>query len=223
MTDLGDPQPPGHWEADVVVADGGTVHLRPIRPADGAALVAFHAGLSARTRYLRYISAYPRIPQRDLERFTHVDHHDRVALVAELAGQIIAVGRYERGSDDTAEVAFVVADAHQGRGIGSVLLEHLAAAARECGVARFRAVVLAENAAMIRVFRDAGYLTTRHLESGEVTLTFDVAQTPTTEAVMRDREQRAEARSIRRLLCPPSVAVVGASNDPDKVGHAVLA
>jgi acyl-CoA synthetase (NDP forming)/RimJ/RimL family protein N-acetyltransferase len=223
VTDLGDRQPPGHWEADVVVADGGTVHLRPIRPADAAALVAFHAGLSARTRYLRYFSAYPRIPERDLHHFTHVDHHDRVALVAELAGQIIAVGRYERGSDNTAEVAFVVADAHQGRGIGSVLLEHLAAAARECGVERFRAVVLAENAAMIRVFRDAGYETTRHLESGEVTLTFDVAQTATTEAVMRDREQRAEARSIRRLLCPLSVAVVGASNNPDKVGHAVLA
>ena len=122
----------------------------------------------------------------------------------------------------TAEVAFVVADAHQGRGIGSVLLEHLAAAARECGIERFEAVVLAENAAMIRVFRDAGYETTRHIDAGEVTLTFDVAETPTTEAVMREREQRSEARSIRRLLCPPSVAVVGASNDPNKVGHAVL-
>jgi acyl-CoA synthetase (NDP forming)/RimJ/RimL family protein N-acetyltransferase len=206
----------------VVVADGATVHLRPIRPADAPALVAFHAALSTRTRYLRYFSAYPRIPERDLQRFTHVDHHDRVALVAELAGEIIAVGRYERGSGSAAEVAFVVADAHQGRGIGSVLLEHLAAVARECGIERFEAVVLAENAAMIRVFRGAGYEATRHIDAGEVTLTFDVAETPTTEAVMREREQRSEARSIRRLLCPPSVAVVGASNDPDKVGHAVL-
>ena len=215
------PAPPPHWEADVVAADGGTVHLRPIRPTDAEALVAFHAGLSQRTRYLRYFSAYPRIPERDLVRFTNVDHHDRVAFVAELAGEIIAVGRYERhaGTDD-AEVAFVVADAHQGRGIGSVLLEHLAAAAREIGVHRFVAVVLAENSSMIRVFRDAGFETTRHVEHGEVTLEFDVAETATTAAVMREREQRAEARSIGRLLRPGSVAVVGASNDEGKVGHA---
>jgi acyl-CoA synthetase (NDP forming)/RimJ/RimL family protein N-acetyltransferase len=217
------PVAPPHWEADVVAADGGTVHLRPIQPDDADALVAFHGGLSQRTRYLRYFSAYPRIPERDLYRFTHVDHHDRVAFVAELAGEIIAVGRYERHpGTDQAEVAFVVADEHQGRGIGSVLLEHLAAAAREVGIRRFEAVVLAENVGMIRVFRDAGYETTRHVEFGEVTLEFDVDETALTETVMREREQRAEARSIARLLHPRSVAVVGASNDDGKVGHAVF-
>ncbi len=227
MTDeaaLPEPEPPPHWEADVVVADGGTVHLRPIRPSDADALVAFHGGLSTRTRYLRYFSAYPRIPERDLRRFTHVDHRDRVALVAELGGDIIAVGRFDRtpGTDE-AEVAFVVADAHQGRGIGSVLLEHLAAAAREVGIKRFHAIVLAENNAMIGVFRDAGYETTRHQEYGEVTLEFAVDETALTETVMREREQRAEARSLRRLLYPGSVAVVGASNDEGKIGHAVFA
>ena len=214
---------PPHWEADVVVADGGTLHLRPIRPDDAEAIVAFHAGLSQRTRYLRYFSAYPRIPERDLERFVNVDHHDRVALIALLGRQIVAVGRYEReGGTDQAEVAFVVADEHQGRGIGSVLLEHLAAAARESGISRFQAVVLAENRAMVRVFRDAGYEVTRQLEYGELTLEFDVAETATTEGVMREREQRAEGRSIARLLYPKSVAVVGASNDPTKIGHALF-
>ena len=214
---------PPHWEADVVVADGGTVHLRPIEPSDADALVRFHGGLSERTRYLRYFSAYPRIPERDLYRFTHVDHHDRVALVAWLGGDIIAVGRYEgMPGTDEAEVAFVVADAHQGRGIGSVLLEHLAAAARECGIARFAAVVLAENDTMIRVFRDAGYQTTRRLEYGEITLTFDVDETALTEKVMREREQHAEAQSIRRLLFARAVAVVGASNDPGKIGNVVV-
>jgi len=218
------PTPPRHWEADVVVADGGTVHLRPILPSDRDGIVAFHGGLSQRTRYLRYFSAYPRIPERDLYRFTHVDHHDRVALVAELGGQIIAVGRYERmAGTDEAEVAFVVADAHQGRGIGSVLLEHLAAAARESGIKRFQAIILAENTGMMRVFRLAGYEITRQLEHGEVTLEFDVDETAMTEAVMREREQRAEARSIERLLYPTSVAVIGASNDAGKVGHAVFA
>jgi acyl-CoA synthetase (NDP forming)/GNAT superfamily N-acetyltransferase len=214
---------PPHWEADVVVADGGIVHLRPIEPSDADALVTFHGGLSARTRYLRYFSAYPRIPERDLYRFTHVDHHDRVALVAWLGDEIIAVGRYEgTPGTDEAEVAFVVADAHQGRGIGSVLLEHLAAAARERGIARFTALVLAENDAMIRVFREAGYQTTRHLEHGEITLTFDVDETALTEKVMREREQHAEAQSIRRLLFARAIAVVGASNDRGKIGNVVV-
>ncbi|HEV7193444.1 MAG TPA: GNAT family N-acetyltransferase [Jatrophihabitantaceae bacterium] len=218
-----DPVAPAHWEADVVVADGGTVHLRPIRPSDAEALVRFHGGLSRRTRYLRYFSAYPRIPDRDLQRFTNVDHHHRVALIAELAGEIIAVGRYEGTAEsDEAEVAFVVADEHQGRGIGSVLLEHLAAAARESGVKRFQAIVLAENDAMINVFREAGYETTRHIEFGEVALEFAVDETAITETVMREREQHAEARSIQRLLFPSSVAVVGASNDAGKIGSAVF-
>ncbi|MGH8862897.1 MAG: GNAT family N-acetyltransferase, partial [Jatrophihabitantaceae bacterium] len=218
-----DREPPPHWEADVVAADGGTVHLRTIRPSDGDALIAFHGGLSARTRYLRYFSAYPRIPERDLVHFTHVDHDSRVAFVAILGTQIIAVGRYEQASGtDEAEVAFVVADEHQGRGIGSVLLEHLAAAARERGIKKFTAVVLAENAGMVRVFRDAGYETRRQLEHGEITLEFSVDATSVTEAVMHEREQRAEARSIQRLLHPRSVAVVGASNEQGKIGHAVF-
>src|SRR3954468_23655996 len=218
-----DPEPPPHWEADIVVADGGTAHLRPIRPSDADALDAFHSGLSQRTRYLRYFSAYPRIPEKDLYRFTNVDHHDRVALIVELAGQIIAVGRYERHpGTDTAEVAFVVADEHQGRGIGSGLVAHLHAAAREIGVRRFVAVVLAENTPMIRVFREAGYEVTRHFEYGEVNLEFAVDETAVTEAVMREREQRAEARSIARVLNPSSVAVVGASNDEGKIGNAVF-
>ena len=206
-----------------MVSDGGTVHLRPIMPSDAPALVEFHAGLSIRTRYLRYFSAYPRMPERDLIRFTTVDHADRVGLIALLADKIIAVGRYERtpGTDE-AEVAFVVADAHQGRGIGSVLLEHLAAAARERGIRRFTALVLAENDAMMRVFRDAGYQPTSHLEYGEVSLEFEIDETALTESVMREREQHAEARSIRRLMYPRSVAVVGASANESKIGHAVL-
>jgi acyl-CoA synthetase (NDP forming)/GNAT superfamily N-acetyltransferase len=251
---------PPHWEADVVAADGGTVHLRPLTPDDADALVAFHAGLSTRTRYLRYFSAYPTIPPRDLVRFTHVDHRNRIALAAWLGHDIIAVGRFDRlgpqpvaagapaavpqpavaaatapataaaeatpaaGHDprETAEVAFVVADAHQGRGIGSVLLEHLAEAAREVGIKRFEALVLAENVKMMRVFLDAGYAASRQFDGSEVTLEFDIASTELTEKVMREREQRAESRSIRRLLFPASVAVIGASADDSKIGHLVF-
>lgn len=214
---------PPHWEADVVVSDGGTVHLRPLSPADAEALVAFHGGLSMRTRYLRYFSAYPTIPPRDLVRFTHMDNVNRAALAVWLNGEIIAVGRLAKTNEDgLAEVAFVVADAHQGRGIGSVLLEHLVEIGREIGVQRFEAIVLAENRTMIRVFTDAGFEASHRREGNEVSLEFDIAATERTQKVMAERELRADSRSIKRLLHPRSVAVVGASSDPGKIGHVVL-
>ncbi|WP_414638260.1 GNAT family N-acetyltransferase [Actinomycetospora sp.] len=221
---------PRHWEADVVAADGVTAHLRPISPGDADAVVDFHSRLSERTRYYRYFSPYPTIPARDLRRFVEVDHHDSVGLVLWLGDEIIAIGRYVRlrpdeegGSADAAEVAFVVRDDHQGRGLGSILLEHLAAAAEEVGITRFVAEVLAENRAMVRTFRQAGYDVTRALEGSTLHLEFDVAATERSTEVRRAREQAAEARSVANVLSPRSVAVIGASVDPGKVGHVVFA
>jgi acyl-CoA synthetase (NDP forming)/GNAT superfamily N-acetyltransferase len=218
------PSYPRHWEADVVLADGGTVHLRPVVPTDADKLVALHGRLSERTRYYRYFGPYPKMPQRDVERFSRVDHVRRVALAALLGDDVIAVGRFDRLEErDAAEVAFVVEDEHQGRGIGSILLEHLAAAARERGLRRFVAEVLGENAAMVRVFRDAGYQVKRMIEEGVVHLEFDIDPTAESLEVARAREQAAEARSVHNLLHPHSVAVIGASTDHSKIGHAVLA
>jgi acyl-CoA synthetase (NDP forming)/GNAT superfamily N-acetyltransferase len=215
--------PPAHWEADVVAADGGTVHLRPITPDDADGLNGLMERSSDQTRYYRFFGPMKRLSDRDLHRFTHVDHDNRVAFVVLLGDQIVAVGRYDRlpGTAD-AEVAFLVEDAHQGRGLGSVLLEHLAAAGRERGIERFVAEVLAQNGRMVRVFRDAGYEATRSFEDGVVHLTFPIAQTDDALAVAYEREQRSESRSIARLLTPSSVAVVGASNDEGKIGNAVL-
>ncbi len=164
-----------------------------------------------------------RLSDKDLHRFTHVDHVARVAFVVLLGDELIGVGRYDRypGTDD-AEVAFLVEDAHQRRGLGSVLLEHLAAAARERGITRFVAEVLSQNTGMVRVFLDAGYEARRSYEDGVVHLTFPIAPTEQALAVTYEREQRSESRSIGRLLTPQSVAVVGASNDTAKIGHAVL-
>ncbi|SDE66859.1 Acyl-CoA synthetase (NDP forming) [Blastococcus fimeti] len=217
------PTPPPHWEADIVAADGGTVHLRPIRPEDGDALTGLMDRSSDQTRYYRFFGPMKRLSAKELHRFTHVDHDSRVAFVVLLGEQIIGVGRYDRypGTDD-AEVAFLIEDAHQRRGLGSVLLEHLAAAARERGIKRFVAEVLAQNSTMVRVFQDAGYKSQRSYEDGVVHLAFPIEQTEDALAVTYEREQRSESRSIARLLTPSSVAVVGASNDPDKIGNALL-
>jgi len=217
------PAPPPHWEADIVAADGGTVHLRPICPEDADGINGLMERSSDQTRYYRFFGPMKKLSEKDLYRFTHVDHVDRVAFVVLLGDQIIAVGRFDRypGTDD-AEVAFLVEDAHQGRGLGSVLLEHLAAAARERGITRFVAEVLSQNSRMVRVFQDAGYASERSYEDGVVHLTFPIDQTEDALAVSYEREQRSESRSIARLLTPSSVAVVGASNDEGKIGNALL-
>jgi acyl-CoA synthetase (NDP forming)/RimJ/RimL family protein N-acetyltransferase len=224
MGELPDPfDYPKEWEADVVLSDGGTVHLRPVVPSDADALTAFHGRMSTRTRYLRYFGAYPQIPARDLSRFSTVDHRDRVAFVALLGDDIVAVARYERlDHGPSAEVAFVVEDRHQSRGLGPILLEHLAAAARERGIERFVAEVLAENRAMLGVFRAAGYQLAREMDEGVFHLEFAIDPTDESVAVARSREQAADARSVHNLLHPRSVALIGASTDPDKVGYAVL-
>lgn len=209
---------------DVLLSDGSTVGLRPIRPQDAPEIVAMHGRFSERTRYLRYFSPYPRIPERDLHRFVTVDHRDREAFVVLAGDRIVAVGRYERlgPAAPEAEVAFVVEDAYQGRGIGSVLLEHLADAARRAGIGHFVAEVLPTNGAMLRVFADFGYQVQRQFADGVVHLTFPIAPTEATLAVQRGREHRTEARSVARLLAPRGVAVYGASATGQGVGAALL-
>ncbi|KKJ96017.1 bifunctional GNAT family N-acetyltransferase/acetate--CoA ligase family protein [Micromonospora sp. HK10] len=209
---------------DVLLSDGTTVQLRPIHPDDAAAIVAMHSRFSERTRYLRYFSPYPRIPERDLHRFVNVDHRDREAFVVLAGDLIVAVGRYERlgPASPEAEVAFVVEDAYQGRGIGSVLLEHLADAARRYGIVHFVAEVLPANGAMLRVFSDFGYQVQRQFADGVVHLTFPIAPTEATLEVQRGREHRTEARSIARLLAPRGIAVYGASTTGQGVGAALL-
>ncbi|MEU2285636.1 GNAT family N-acetyltransferase [Streptomyces sp. NPDC013178] len=222
---------PAHWEADVVLRDGGTARIRPITVDDAERLVSFYEQVSDESKYYRFFAPYPRLSAKDVHRFTHHDFVDRVGLAATVGGEFIATVRYDRiGADglpasapaDEAEVAFLVQDAHQGRGVASALLEHVAAVARERGIRRFAAEVLPANTKMIKVFTDAGYTQKRSFEDGVVRLEFDLEPTERSLAVQRAREQRAEARSVRRLLTPGSVAVVGTGRTPGGVGRSVL-
>ncbi|MEU1275256.1 GNAT family N-acetyltransferase [Streptomyces sp. NPDC005799] len=222
---------PAHWEADVVLRDGGTARIRPITVDDAERLVSFYEQVSDESKYYRFFAPYPRLSAKDVHRFTHHDFVDRVGLAATVGGEFIATVRYDRiGADgtpasapaDEAEVAFLVQDAHQGRGVASALLEHIAAVARERGIRRFAAEVLPANTKMIKVFTDAGYTQKRSFEDGVVRLEFDLEPTDRSLAVQRAREQRAEARSVRRLLAPGSVAVVGTGRTPGGVGRGIL-
>ncbi|WP_437025706.1 bifunctional acetate--CoA ligase family protein/GNAT family N-acetyltransferase [Streptomyces sp. enrichment culture] len=222
---------PAHWEADVVLRDGGTARVRPITVDDAERLVSFYEQVSDESKYYRFFAPYPRLSAKDVHRFTHHDFVDRVGLAATVGGEFIATVRYDRiGADgtpasapaDEAEVAFLVQDAHQGRGVASALLEHIGAVARERGIRRFAAEVLPANTKMIKVFTDAGYTQKRSFEDGVVRLEFDLEPTDRSMAVQRAREQRAEARSVQRLLAPGAVAVIGTGRTPGGVGRSIL-
>jgi acyl-CoA synthetase (NDP forming)/RimJ/RimL family protein N-acetyltransferase len=214
---------PATWEADVVLRDGSVAHLRPITPADAEAVRRFHAGQSDESIYMRFFAPLRQLSDRDVRRFTHVDHVERVALVATVRGDIIGIGRYDKITPTSAEVAFNISDSFQGKGIGSVLLEHLAVIAWEAGIDEFTAEVLPQNRKMISVFSEAGYEVTRRIEDGVVSLRFNIQPTERSEAVRLSREHRAESVSMHAVLFPDSIAVVGASRRPESIGHHILA
>ena len=178
---------------------------------------------SPQSIYYRYFSPRPRLSESDLERFTHVDYVDRFALVALRGGELIGVARYDRWRHRSeAEVAFFVDDANHGRGLATLLLEHLAVRAREVGLTGFTASVLPENRKMIGVFTQAGFETATRFADGVVEVRLGLLPTPEAEAAIDARARSAAAEAVRRLLSPRSIAVIGAGRDPGTVGHDTL-
>ncbi len=191
--------------------------------ADADAVQAFHMAQSQNSIYMRFFTYKSKLTPKELRRFTELDYCDRVAFVITHRREIIGIGRYDRLDDPTeAEVAFNVSDANQGRGLGSILLEHLAVAARENGIDRFSAEVLPENRKMMQVFTEAGYEVHRRFDDGVISLSFDIDPTEKSRAVMEAREHRADARSVAGLLAPASVAVIGASRAWGSIGQQLL-
>jgi GNAT superfamily N-acetyltransferase len=197
---------PAHLECDVVSSGDLGFRLRPIRPDDAERLVAFHNHLSSRSCYLRFFSFHPTLSDKEVERFTCVDYLDRLALVAEINGTLIAVARYDRhlGTDE-AEVAFVVADEYQHHGIGSLLLDELVLAAREQGISTFLADTLSENHTMLGVFLHAGFEVQTQTECGTVYLRFNLLPTA---SYLRALAAREESRLITPLSLLLKVAGV---------------
>jgi acyl-CoA synthetase (NDP forming)/RimJ/RimL family protein N-acetyltransferase len=215
---------PAEWESDVVLADGGTVLLRPLRPDDDDRLRTLYEQLSDESLYLRFFSAIPAPTATTLERRMPLDYRDHMILAAMLGDAMVAIARYDRlaGQDSTAEVAFTVRDDQHGRGLATVMLEHLAVIGRTNGVRRFVASVLPANRRMIGVFRDAGFEVSQHFGDGAIEVVLDIEPTPRSLAAVEGRERLAEGRSMARLLAPRTIAVVGARRREGTLGHQVL-
>jgi acetyl coenzyme A synthetase (ADP forming)-like protein len=215
---------PKDYEFHVVLADGGLARIRPITPGDTTELDAMFHRMGRDSVYQRFFRHKAILTPEELEYFTTVDYSDRMAFVVEVGKLIVAVGRYDRMLDDptSAEVAFGVEDGQQGRGIGSHLLTHLTNYARNNGVTSFKAYVLADNYAMMRVFRSAGYAMTRDMEQGVYSVEFPVEMTSEIVQVSGLHEQRAVANSLLPIFYPRSVAIVGASRDERSIGGRLM-
>ena len=187
---------PTECTGSVVLADGSLAGVRAIRPEDTQRLQTFHDGLSEETVYRRFFGRHPHLRPDEAERFTHVDYRSRLGLVAEVDDRLVAVARYDRlPATDQAEVAFVVADQWQGHGLGTLLLEHLAAAGRRRGVAAFTAETLGTNHPMQEVFHQAGFPTRQNITTGIAQVHFPIAPSDTyLEAVLRRNALALHAR-----------------------------
>ncbi|MEU1513357.1 GNAT family N-acetyltransferase [Streptomyces sp. NPDC005811] len=219
------PSYPDDLERPGLVRTGRSTFVRPIRPEDSDRLVAFVGSLSRAT--LAYRSLGPVVRARDdvIRRGAHVDYLNELALVALAGDEIAGLVRYVRdlGEPEHAEVTFTIRDDHQSEGFGRLLLEHIAAAARARGIRVLEADVLADNTRMINVFLGSGY----RVEAGPPgqIIHFEIAVDPQAQAVARAerREHTAVRRSLRPLLEPRSVAVIGANRRPLTIGHEIVA
>jgi acyl-CoA synthetase (NDP forming)/GNAT superfamily N-acetyltransferase len=206
----------------VILADGRIAHIRPLGPDDRDAVLRLHHGLPERDRYFRFFTTSPAGFEPVLDRIVQPDDVHRLTLGGFLGEELVGVAHFEVLADPSeAEVALAVDHRHQARGLGTLLLEHLASAARQRGVRQFVAEVLKENASMIQVFRDAGMPLTMRSEGSTYHVRMNLVEGYPPE--VGERERQAGVASLRALLRPRSVAVVGASRRADAIGHAVVA
>ncbi|MBX5441862.1 MAG: GNAT family N-acetyltransferase [Solirubrobacteraceae bacterium] len=212
----------GQLVRDVILRDGSVLRLRAPEPEDEPAIKDFFDRLDPESRYLRF-HGHVR-SDRVAAHYAAADGESRVALLAHREGEIVAVAGYERLRElGAAEVAFAVLASEQGNGLGTRMLEQLAAHAAEHGIDRFDASVMAENRRMLGVFSSAGFAVKRTASHGIVELSLDIRPTETLAQRIAERDHLATVASLRPLLAPGSVAVVGASNAPGSVGGTIFA
>jgi acetyl coenzyme A synthetase (ADP forming)-like protein len=214
---------PADLASDVVLRDGTTVRLCAVREDDAPRVLALFGDLSERSLYYRFM-AVPRLDLAQARRMVSIDHDSQVVMVAERGEALCGIAGYYRdpAHRDRAEVAFAVADAMQGRGLGTRLLERLAEIARDRGVRAFDAYVLGDNLPMMDVFLQSGFALTQGLDHGVFHVSLALESTPAFETAAGTRAQLAAAASLRPFFEPRCIAVVGANREPGRIGSEIF-
>lgn len=218
---------PSQYETEVLLKDGSRVLLRPIKESDAEQWLNFVSRLSPKTRRLRFHYAPGEMELEDAIRFCTVDYVNAFAFVAEFLvdkhQDIVAIGHYYRlPGKSSAEVALVIEDAYQGKGIGTKLIEWLANVARDNGITAFEAEILAENTPMLALFKDYGFHVKSGLEAGVYHVTFPITRTRRVMRMEEKRERHATISSLLPIMNPRSVALVGASREEGTIGNIIL-
>jgi acetate---CoA ligase (ADP-forming) len=206
-------------ELDAVLRDGSTVHLRGARTADRDALVTFYESLSLQSRYFRFfggISQFGHVVDRWLERGS-------LGLLAVQGDRIVGHAYYGAVGPRRGEAGFAVGDEMQGRGLGTILVGQLAADAAAAGIEEFEATILAENHQMLDVFRDSGFPIRTLSGSGEIRIEFPTSLSAEARRRFEDRDRLSAVSALESFLRPRSIAVIGASRNPQSIGGRVIA
>ena len=217
-------QYPAYRETDVVLRDGSTAHIRPATPDDLNPLEDYFIGLTDESRRLRFFGSSVDIAKqaRNAVEIDYVDHLTLLAFIGGDGGQVIGGAQYIREGRSVAEIAMSVREDMQGKGLASILIAHLADAAREAGIDLFRADVVPENHRMINVFRRTGFRVSIRAKPGVVEVEFPTELTQEGAEHYEERERIADANAVRTFLEARSIAVIGASRDPNTIGGRVL-
>jgi acetate---CoA ligase (ADP-forming) len=214
---------PAHFESDVVLRNGRTLHIRPVRPEDREMILRLFSAMSRDSLYMRFFGfRTPDAALRDSP--AEVDYESDFGVVGEFEGEIAGIAHYFRSKKQphVAEVSFAIGDRAQGCGIGTRLLEKLAEVARTKGIDMFRAEVLPDNQKMLDVFLCSGFNVTSRNAEGEVLVTFPIAQTDAFAEAAAERSQKAAWASMKSVFSPRSIAIVGASRKPGQLGREIL-
>jgi acyl-CoA synthetase (NDP forming)/GNAT superfamily N-acetyltransferase len=210
--------------SDVLLADGSIARIRPLTEADIVTAGAMLDRVGDDNLYLRFFTGGRSSARAYLETILKPGRPGMALAAFGVAGELAAIGEFiPIPGGDSAEIAFLVDDARHHTGLGTLLLEHLAADARSRGIRRFVAIVLSRNQAMLHVLANAGFTATRRTEHGEVTVELDLTITPALLNRVDERDRTSGTASIAHILAPASVAVIGAGRNPGGVGHRILA
>ena len=218
---------PSQYETDVLLQDGSSIFLRPIRPQDADQCTLLINRLGRGTYFIRFDHSLTGVTTDDARRFCTVDYVTVFSVIAEVLRsgkkEIVAMGRYYKHPQRPSAEVFILVDAqYQNKGLATQILELLSTVARENGIVTFEADVQADSKPALSLLNNIGFHVTSVQEGNIYHIIMPIVPTQRMQRKEQERERTATIASIKALLYPRSVAVIGASRTPGTVGYSLV-